>query len=217
MRPRHAQTAFLLGIVIIVVALLAAGCGGSGDSPVVADLGTTGTTADTSTAGAPSGSAPSSSSNGDTGGATMMIGGGDALKFSQCMRAHGVKNFPDPNSQGQIQVGSNSGIDSNSATVRSAGQACLKLVDGGNGPQPTPAEQAKARREALAFSVCMRKHGVPDYPDPNFSGGKITIHVEANPSSDLNPNSPTLQAAEQACQGMLPFRGARASTSGGAK
>jgi hypothetical protein len=147
----------------------------------------------------------------------MTIGGGNALKFSQCMQAHGVKDFPDPNSQGVIQIGPNSGIDSNSATFRSAAEACQKLAGGGNGPQPTAAQQARARLQALAFSVCMRKHGIPDYPDPNFSGGHITIHVEANPSSDLNPTSPTFQAAQQACRGKLPFKGAGVSSSGGAK
>jgi hypothetical protein len=146
----------------------------------------------------------------------MMIGGSNSLKFSQCMRAHGVSNFPDPNSQGAIQIGPNSGIDPGSSTFRSAAQACQKF-SGGNGPQLTPAQQAKLRQEALAFSVCMRKHGVPDFPDPNFSGGHVTIHVQAQGSSDLNPSSPTFQAAQQACQGKLPFKGRGATSSGGAK
>jgi hypothetical protein len=148
----------------------------------------------------------------------MMIGGSNSLKFSQCMRAHGVSNFPDPNSQGTIQIGPNSGIDQGSSTFRSAAQACQKLVGGGNGPQLTPAQQAKVRQDALAFSVCMRRHGVSDFPDPNFSGGHVTIHVQAQgSSSDLNPNSPTFQAAQQACQGKLPFKGRGATSSGGAK
>lgn len=214
MRNRHRYLG--LGIVIALIALAAAGCGGGGGSPGVANLGATGTTTDPSSVGAPSGSAPSSPPNAGMGQA-MMIGGGNALKFSQCMRAHGVKNFPDPNSQGAIQISPDSGIDSGTAVFRSAAQACQKNIGGGKGPQLTPAQQARAKRQALAFSACMRKHGVPDFPDPNFSGGHVSISIHANPSSDLNPNSPTFQAAQQACQGLLPFKGAKTSSSGGAK
>jgi hypothetical protein len=146
-----------------------------------------------------------------------MIGGGNSLKFSQCMRAHGVPNFPDPNSQGELDIGPNSGIDPGSSTFRAAAQACQKFAGGGHGPHLSPAQQATLRRQALAYSVCMRKHGVPDFPDPNFSGGHVTLSIQANGNSDLNPNSPTFQAAQQACQGKLPFKGRGASTSGGAK
>lgn len=214
MRNRHGYLG--LGIVIALVALAAAGCGGGGGSPGVANLGATGTTTDPTSGGAPSGSGPSSSSN-SGGGLSIMTGGPNALKFSQCMRAHGVSNFPDPNSQGAIQIGPNSGLDPRSSTFEAAAQACQKEVGGGRGPQLSPAQQARARRQALAFSACMRKHGVPDFPDPNFSGGHISIQIHGGPGGDLNPNSPTFQAAQQACQGLLPFKGLKTSSSGGAR
>ena len=40
----------------------------------------------------------------------------------------------------------------------------------------------------------MRSHGVSDFPDPSPGGG-----FDLN-SSDVNPNSPTFQAAQRACQ-----------------
>lgn len=210
---RSRRTLAFLVLLIAVVSFVAAGCGGTGGSPAVADLGATGTTTDPASAGAPSGdSGPGSSS----GGGGLMIGGSNSIKYSRCMRAHGVSNFPDPNSQGQIQIGPNSGIDTSSSTFRAAAQACQNSM-GGNGPRPSPAQQAKIRREALAFSACMRKHGVPDFPDPTFSGGKIGIRITSNSSGDLNPNSPTFQAAQQACQGKLPFRKQGATSSGGAR
>ena len=75
----------------------------------------------------------------------------------------------------------------------------------------------KMRQQALAFSACMRQHGVPDFPDPTFSGSAGKIGFQGNGKSDLNPNSPTFQAAQQACQGFTPFKGRGASSSGGAK
>lgn len=205
MRNRHGYLA--LGLVLVLISLAAAGCGGASGSPGVADLGTdANTTTTSSSAPSGSGSGPSTSGDGSGGGNVQMrlVAGPNALKFSQCMRAHGVSNFPDPNSQGQIQIGPSSGIDPSSSTFQSAQQACQHLIGHG---KATPAEQAKARQQALAFSACMRKHGVPDFPDPTFSNGGIGIHLNANGSSDLNPNSPTFQAAQRACQGLLPFKG----------
>jgi hypothetical protein len=43
----------------------------------------------------------------------------------------------------------------------------------------------------------MRAHGVTDFPDPSAQGG---YNIAGGPrSSDLNPNSPTFQAASRAC------------------
>jgi hypothetical protein len=118
------------------------------------------------------------------------------------MRAHGVANFPDPTSQGAIQIGPSSGIDPNSAKFRSAQAACQRLLP--NGGKPSPAQLAAAQQHALAFSACMRRHGLPDFPDPDFSGGGIGLKIHIRPGSDLNPNSAAFRAAQTACQGKLP-------------
>ena len=140
----QSRQVFPLSILLLgLFALLAAGCGGGSGSPGVANLGTVANTTSTSS-GPPSGSGPSTSSDsGSGGGAEMMLGGGqNGLKFSRCMRAHGVSNFPDPNGQGAIQFGPSSGIDPRSSTFQSAQQACHRLVGGGK--PPSPAQQAKA-------------------------------------------------------------------------
>jgi len=122
-------------------------------------------------------------------------GSGDALalKFAECMRSHGVPNFPDP---GQPVGGPGSGINPQAPGFQSAGQKCDKLT---NNPQPkgTPAS-ASERRAALASSECMRKHGVPDFPDPIFpSGGGIQFQVVGAGSS---PQSPAFQRAQKICR-----------------
>jgi hypothetical protein len=50
-----------------------------------------------------------------------------ALKFSQCMRSHGVPSFPDPSFGGggaRLALGSASGIDPNSPAFQAAQKAC---------------------------------------------------------------------------------------------
>jgi len=125
------------------------------------------------------------------------------LKYVACMRAHGLPNFPDPNSQGAISVGPGSGIDPSSPKFQAAQKACQSVLP--NGGPPTPQQLAKMEQKALAFSACMRKHGLPDFPDPQFSsGGGIGIRIRlGGPNSDLNPSSPVFQAAQKACRGII--------------
>ena len=47
-----------------------------------------------------------------------------ALRFSQCVRAHGVPSFPDPDSTGRIPDPATVGIDQGSPKFRAANQAC---------------------------------------------------------------------------------------------
>ena len=56
-----------------------------------------------------------------------------ALKFSACMRAHGLPNFPDPTvEKGGISSHlGGSGISPNSPQLRAAQQACRSLLPGG--------------------------------------------------------------------------------------
>lgn len=187
------------------LALAAAGCGGGSGSPQVANLGGTGTTA-TTPAGAPAGSAPG------VGGAGLTMRTQNGLKVAQCMRSHGIANFPDPNGQGALSIGPSSGIDPRSAKFQAAMEACRKLVGGGTGFHPSAAQLQKIKLQALRFSACMRSHGLPDFPDPQFSttGGGITMRLSARSGGDLNPSSPAFQAAQRACQGILPGKGGHA-------
>ncbi len=53
---------------------------------------------------------------------------------------------------------------------------------------------------------CMRAHGIKDFLDPT-SDGRISIN--AGPGSDLNPNNPLFQTAQNACAGLLPGGGVK--------
>jgi hypothetical protein len=47
-----------------------------------------------------------------------------ALRFSQCMRTHGILNFPDPDSSGRIPDPASLGIDQGAPRFEAANQAC---------------------------------------------------------------------------------------------
>ena len=58
----------------------------------------------------------------------------ERLSFSRCMRAHGVPNFPDPNSTGDYDL---HGIDPHSPVVKSAALTCLHVL--------SPTDQQRVR------------------------------------------------------------------------
>jgi hypothetical protein len=55
-----------------------------------------------------------------------------ALKYSQCMRSHGIGSYPDPNGQGTISVAAGPGIDPTSPQFQRAQRACQNLDNGFN-------------------------------------------------------------------------------------
>lgn len=117
-----------------------------------------------------------------------------ALAYSQCMRAHGVLNFPDPDSQGQLPPVQEGRNGASHQTITSAQQACQHLQSGGGAPGTAQQQQAKLA-QALNFSKCMRAHGVPNYPDPSVGNGGIGYNLSA-----VNQSSPQYQAAQRTCQ-----------------
>lgn len=86
---------------------------------------------------------------------------------------------------------------------------------GGESPGPgvasvSPTASAKAKSKgaekasAVAYSRCMRDHGLESFPDPG-PDGEVRLH--ATPGSELDPDSPRFQAAEKACKPLLPNKG----------
>jgi hypothetical protein len=78
------------------------------------------------------------------------------------------------------------------------------------GQPPSPAQQAKMQAQALKFSACMRSHGVPKFPDPQFSSGRASLQIGR--ANGIDPKSPIFQAAQKACQKNMP--GATSTQSG---
>jgi len=180
-------------VIASLFLVLLAACSGGSSGPGVASAGTSPTTtaAQSATRGSP-------------------------LAFSQCMRAHGVNDFPDPNSSGRIgiQAGPGSDLTPHNPTFQTAQQACQPLL-----PKESPGDQQKNLQNALKFSQCMRAHGVKDFPDPVQSGQGVGIQIKGGQGTDLNPNNPTFQAAQKACQSIIgaPGSGQTVTAGGGGK
>jgi hypothetical protein len=85
------------------------------------------------------------------------------------MRANGVPNFPDPN-PGRGALFPLGGINPSAPAFKGAQAKCRKLLGGGPpvpGSTTHPSAQTLAKLRTIA--VCMRQHGVPQFPDPRTS------------------------------------------------
>jgi hypothetical protein len=144
------------------------------------------------------------------------------LALAQCMRGHGLPNFPDPDASGSYKMTSNgsiegaggSSIDINSSQAQAAYGDCRHLLPGGPSisqleqmEQQEQQRQAKALPALLKWEQCVRGDGVPD-----FSIGLGGQSTAPGSSGAFNPESPQFQAAVRTCQHLLP-PGAKVSIS----
>src|SRR5258708_10507278 len=101
------------------------------------------------------------------------------LAYAECMRSHGIANFPDPNSQGRFIISNNvvngvsHGVDQSSPQFVSANRTCEKLLP--NGGPITPAHQRRQMSAALLLAQCLPSHGIPNFPDPLPSGTPVSL------------------------------------------
>lgn len=192
-----------VAVMLAALALMATACSATPSGAGVANLGSTSTSTTTTTTAATSGSGDRPSSGG-TGGRKSL------LAFSECMRKHGITDFPDPNGQGNIEIhGSPTGdLNPSSSSFQAAQKACRADMPGAN---PTPAERQQQLARALKLAQCMHRHGITDFPEPNSSGA---FQIRAGPGSDLDPSSPKFQAAQKACQGARGGPGGKAAHGG---
>ena len=86
------------------------------------------------------------------------------------------------------------------AASRVAQLGSVNLTESSTGPTVTSKYAA-----SLAYSRCMRSHGVPNFPDPKqVAGGGIQVSGSA---PGINPQSPLFVSAQQACRHLLPDGG----------
>jgi hypothetical protein len=133
------------------------------------------------------------------------------LDYARCMREHGI-DMPDPviNQDGSGAISMTSGSATGSGPSKSemdtAQAACQHFMDSAFLQGPAQ-EMSQADQDAmLAYSKCMRDHGI-DMPDPVFDGkGGVTMTVTGD-STGLNPTSTKFQDAQATCQKNLPGAG----------
>jgi hypothetical protein len=158
-----------LGLVLVLAACSGSSSGGAGVASVASQKKNASSSA--------SSSAPAS-----------------ALAFSQCMRSHGVRNFPDPKSSGGIPKVSPQQLEVTSTQFQTAQTACAHLL------QPDQAQAQLMLSGMRDFARCMRARGARNWPDP-------TIDSDGRPVFDLhgriNPDSPQMDNTSGECAHLL--------------
>jgi hypothetical protein len=135
---------------------------------------------------------------------TAAGGSPQGVAYSDCMRSHGVPNFPDLNPNGSVNLPS--GINPQAPAFQTAEQACASLRPAGSRPPPISLAQQKS---FVANAQCVRKHGVPNFPDPVFGAGGQGISYNVPPGSLSNQAQGVFQAEHTACAHVgtpLPLR-----------
>lgn len=189
--------------VLAALSLGTGACGGGSAPNAVASLRHAKATT-TTQPGASSGSA----SSGQSGPTEVQL-----LKYAECIRSHGVSDFPDPVAApgGGFSFKVQPDADPRAPTpqFQAAEKACQKDVP----PSLANLTPAKMAANALKYSQCMRSHGEPTFPEPDAQG---LIRI-VNPTGVMSPGSPQFQAAEKACQRLNNggFDEEMASSSGG--
>ena len=124
-----------------------------------------------------------------------------AVKFAECMRKNGVREFPDPDASGVLtvdRIANGSSLDTNSATFTQAISACRDLQPAGfTGVKRSPEQQ----RAALKFAQCMRDNGVKDFPDPTPDGP--IIDTSRMPGNRGARSIPGFTAAQEKCSALF--------------
>jgi hypothetical protein len=130
-----------------------------------------------------------------------------ARELAQCIRRHGVPNFPDPvyndrTDSWELAPGT-------AKPPRSAMDACRsiasRLPSKDKHPPVTAADMAKLRQ----LAVCMRRHGLPDWPDPDADG------AFALPSRLRQRPKEAMRTQLQACGQYFPKKDGIRISSGG--
>jgi hypothetical protein len=158
---------------LALVALISAGCGSNAPSE-------TGTASSTATAG----------STADK----KLTARDKAVKFAECIRAHGVSDFPDPNAKNDFEYG----VSVSETVWTRAVEACKDLQPPGTlSAKRTPKQQSAS----LRFADCIRKNGVKDFPDP--VNGEPLVNTYKIPSSNKPGGMDILNAAMKKCGKVL--------------
>jgi hypothetical protein len=115
---------------------------------------------------------------------------GKALALTQCIRAHGDPNWPDPNADGSFPSG-------HGDPPQAAVQACRNLMVG---LKPTNSQLQENFDKLLNVSRCVRAHGYSTFPDPSAPGSQGQNSTSrGTQGTGIDPHSPQFQAAYTSC------------------
>jgi hypothetical protein len=118
-------------------------------------------------------------STGKSSTSARLSGSSQAVRFANCMRSHGVSDFPDPSASGAFPQDFPPSKLTRSPAYQSAQHACRSLTPNGF-DAPTHLSESQLRA-ALRFAQCIRAHGWPKFPDltlnPPRTGGPGIMYI----------------------------------------
>jgi hypothetical protein len=120
------------------------------------------------------------------------------LKFSECMRQHGI-DVSDPGANAGGTSGPVAVQPSNETAMRQAMDACKQYAPSGILKTPGASDMDAMR----AYAKCMREHGV-NMPDPDPAGGAVIQSAGTDSGPNVDPNSQTFKDANTACEHLMP-------------
>ena len=174
--------------ILLVAALVAGGCGGSGDEEQgVLTLEETGNDSVTTT--------------------TRLTADEAVLEVTRCMRDRGLE-VPDigVTSDGQLDLRPQDlvGIDLESEEFQEAFTSCIAVfqLSGGFDVSLDPELEALFQDQLQEFSQCMRDNGVADFPDPQTGSG-----TPYPLSAFLGFGDATFEDALETCRQTVSFAG----------
>jgi hypothetical protein len=139
-----------------------------------------------------------------------------AVAFSACMRAHGVPNFPDPDSKGMPGQVDPRRLGVSPALYQVAEQTCQPLLPpSGSLQQQTqqcvvfgacpPALVQQLLNVERQWAQCLRTHGVPNWPDPTISakGGRPVFDLTGAGIDPESADTSPFLAKEAACRNQV--------------
>ena len=143
---------------------------------------------------------PSSTGSGGSPNAGGSANSRSAVNASRCIRSHGIPNFPDPDSSGQIPKETGQQLGVSDSALRAAQRACQNLWPY---QAPSQVQQRQQLTDDLKFAQCMRSRGVPNFPDPTSSDGRVEFVISVS-RDGFDPHSPQILAKAHECQHVLP-------------
>ncbi len=132
------------------------------------------------------------------------------VKFAKCMREHGVQaeTVKGPNGATGLRVGgpakASAGAEGPPPNMEAAQNACKQYAPNEGKPVNLSPQEKVAQEEAVEkFAKCMREHGINVHA--SAKEGTVRVRIGGPGSGGPNPESPTFQKAQSACQGLLPL------------
>ncbi len=161
---------------------------------------------------------PSSTGSGGSPNAAGSTSSPSAVGYSRCMRSHGMPNFPDPTSNGQVPKADPQQLGVSTSQLQAAQTACQHLIPGTG----STAEQQQETQCAMAgdcsqavvqqwmsglrtLAQCLRSHGEPNWPDPIITSRGLP-HFNYS-QAGIDHHSSQVLAKVQVCMGLTGFEG----------